>query len=45
MNRPSSRRHFLAASAALATVGVNPAAIAQPTKALRLIVPFPAGGT
>jgi len=45
MNKPTSRRYFLAAGAALATVGVNRTAIAQPTKALRLIVPFPAGGT
>ncbi len=45
MNRRFPRRYFLAASAALAAAGIGRFAIAQPTKVVRLVVPFPAGGT
>ena len=45
MNRRFPRRYLLAASAALAAAGIGRFAIAQPTKVVRLVVPFPAGGT
>lgn len=45
MNRNLERRHLLAAAAAMAAVGIGRFAIAQPAKVLRLVVPFPAGGT
>ncbi len=40
-----SRRCALAFAAVLATSSVSVAVIAQPTKAVKFIVPFPAGGT
>jgi tripartite-type tricarboxylate transporter receptor subunit TctC len=42
MNRPVSRRTALAA---LAAAGASGFALAQPARPLKLIVPFPAGGT
>ena len=45
MNRSFPRRRLLAAGAALAAAGIGRFAIAQPAKVVRLIVPFPAGGT
>ena len=39
------RRHFLCAVAAAAAVSVSGMAIAQDTRPLRIIVPFPAGGS
>ena len=48
MQRFFSRRHLLAtgaASAAYAAFGSGSFAIAQPAKVVRLVVPFPAGGT
>ncbi|MDR0225039.1 MAG: tripartite tricarboxylate transporter substrate binding protein [Burkholderiaceae bacterium] len=44
----TSRRHFLAAAAATAAAGALPVAgraAAYPDKSVRVIVPFPAGGT
>lgn len=41
----SNRRHFLAASAGLASAGLAPRSFAQATgKTVRIVVPFPAGG-
>ena len=45
MNASLPRRSLLAAGAALAVAGSGRFAIAQPAKVLRLVVPFPAGGT
>ncbi len=39
------RRHFLSAVAVAATVSVSGMAMAQDTRPLRIIVPFPAGGS
>lgn len=45
VNRHLPRRTVLALGASLAAASINRLAIAQPAKPLRLIVPFPAGGT
>ncbi|WP_043378593.1 tripartite tricarboxylate transporter substrate binding protein BugE [Comamonas aquatica] len=39
------RRHFISAVAAAAAVSVSGMAVAQDTRPLRIIVPFPAGGS
>ncbi|MDO4593344.1 MAG: tripartite tricarboxylate transporter substrate-binding protein, partial [Comamonadaceae bacterium] len=39
------RRHFLSAVAAAAVVSVSGMAVAQDTRPLRIVVPFPAGGS
>ncbi len=45
MNRHFQRRTVLALGASLAAASIGRFAIAQPAKPVRLIVPFPAGGT
>ena len=45
MNRHFPRRTVLALGASLAAASIGRFAFAQPAKPIRLIVPFPAGGT
>lgn len=45
MNQTCQRRTVLVAAASLAAVSIGGFAKAQPTKLVKLIVPFPAGGT
>ena len=45
MNQTCQRRTVLAIAAALAAASIGGFANAQPAKSVKLIVPFPAGGT